>query len=211
MARSGGVASVGEHRADQTIQIGGLVCAAAAAILLIRLAWGRAEPGALPACAVYGLALVAMFACSLFNANAPDRLKPFARLLDHCVIYLLIAGTYTPFCLLMIGGTEGVLLLGLAWGFALAGIGLRLAHRARRVGIALYVLLGWIGLVRIDAVIERLPTLGLALLAAGGVIYTLGAPIHRLTHWRYHDAIWHGSVVAAAGCHMVAVMAWLAA
>lgn len=201
--------SLSEHRADLAIQAAGLVAALAGALLLVQLAASRPQPGAVPASAIYGAALVAMFACSLFNATASKRFKGFAQLLDHCVIYLLIAGTYTPFCLLMIGGSEGLALLGLAWGLALAGIALRLAHRARRVGILLYVLLGWLGLVRIDVVIERLPVDGLVLLALGGAIYTLGAPVHRLTWLRYHDALWHGSVTLAAGCHFAAVVVWL--
>ena len=179
--------------------------------MLVVLAASRAEPGAVPACAVYGTTLAAMFACSLFNATASPRRKGLAQLLDHCVIYLLIAGTYTPFCLLMIGGSEGMVLLSLVWGLAVVGIGLRLVRRARRVGILLYILLGWLGLVRIDVVIERLPVLGLVLLALGGAIYTLGAPVHRLTRLRYHDAVWHGSVALAAGCHFAAVVVWLLA
>lgn len=200
-----------ERRADLAIQTGGLMAALFATPLLVRLAWTRPEAGAATACAVYGAALIAMFACSLFNACASARHKGFAQLLDHCVIYGLIAGTYTPFCLLMIGGTDGMILLGLAWSLALAGIALRLAHHARKVGIVLYVVLGWIGLIRIDAVVERLPPHGLALLALGGVIYTLGAPLHRLARLRFHDAIWHGSVAVAAACHFTAVVVWLVA
>jgi len=203
--------TLSERQADLVIQGAGLVGAVVGTLILIRLAGGRAEPGAVAASAVYGAALVAMFACSLFNANAPARAKGFAQLLDHCVIYLLIAGTYTPFCVLMVGGTLGLVLLGVVWVLAIAGIALRLAHRARRVGIVLYVLLGWVGLVRIDAVIARLPLDGLVLLALGGAIYTLGAPLHRLTGLRYHDALWHGSVALAAGCHFAAITAWLAA
>lgn len=198
-----------ERRADLAIQTAGLAAAAVGTVVLVRLGAARAEPAAVPACAVFGVALMAMFACSLFNATASARAKGMAQLLDHCVIYLLIAATYTPFSLLMIGGRLGVLLLAAVWLLALAGIGLRLAHRARRVGILLYVLLGWLGLVRIDVVIERLPIAGLALLALGAVIYTLAAPLHRMTWLRYHDALWHGGVALAAGCHFASVVVWL--
>ena len=202
---------VPDRRADLAIQSFGLAAALAGTAILVRLAWSRSEPEAVVACAVYGAALVAMFACSLFNATAPAGLKPFARLLDHCVIYLLIAGTYTPFCLLMIGGADGLVLLVLVWTLAAAGIGLRRARRARRVGILLYIVLGWAGLARAGAVVAHVPAAGLALLALGGVVYTLGAPVHRLTRLRYHDAIWHGSVLAAAACHFAAVALWLLA
>ena len=107
--------TVSEHRVDLSIQVVGLVAAVSGTLLLIRLAGNRGEPDAVRACAVYGAALIAMFTCSLFNASAPARYKGLARLLDHCVIYLLIAGTYTPFSL-MIGGAEGAALLGLVWG-----------------------------------------------------------------------------------------------
>jgi len=202
---------VSERRADLAIQSAGLVAATGGTLLLVRLAGNRAEPAAVVACAIYGAGLIAMFACSLFNAKASTRHKGFAQLLDHCVIYFLIAATYTPFCLLMVGGTEGTVMLWLVWVLALAGIALRLAHRARRVGILLYVLLGWVALLRIDVVIARLPAMGLALLALGGVIYTLGAPLHRLSRLPYHDALWHGSVATAAGCHFAAIAVWLVA
>ena len=205
------MATPSERRVDLAIQMAGLVAAMLGTVVLVRLAGARAEPAAVPACAVFGSALAAMFACSLFNATASAQTKGVAQLLDHCVIYLLIAATYTPFSLLMIGGRLGALLLAAVWLLALAGIGLRLAHRARRVGILLYVLLGWLGLVRIDVVIARLPVAGLVLLALGGAIYTMGAPLHRMTGLRYHDALWHGSVVAAAGCHFAAVVVWLVA
>ena len=198
-----------EYRADLAIQASGLAGAAIGTLVLIRLADLRPEVGAVAACCVYGVALIAMFCCSLFNANATLRAKGFAQVLDHCVIYLLIAGTYTPFCILMVGGRLGLGLLALVWALAAAGIGLRVAQRGRRVGILLYVVLGWVGLVRIDEVIARLSVEGLVLLALGGIIYTLGAPLHRLIRLPYHDALWHGSVVLAAGCHFAAIATWL--
>ena len=199
-----------ERRVDLAVQVCGLAAAMAGAVALGVVALPR---GAAPAAAaiVYGTTLVALFACSIAHALARARNSTALRLLDHAAIYLLIAGTYTPFCLLAIGGRAGALLLAVVWLAALAGIAARAVRRLRPVGIGFYVVLGWSGLAQIDSLVARLPVAALVLLAVGGVIYTAAAPLHRRTSLRYHDAIWHASVVVAAACHYAAVTLSVAA
>jgi hemolysin III len=188
----------------------GLAAASAGTAFLVTRAAGNHDARAVAATAVYGLSLVTMFACSIANARVRnDSRRPVVRFLDHAAIYLLIAGTYTPFCLLMVGGHRGEMLLLTVWLAAVAGIVLRALQRvgaSGRVNILTYVALGWVGLVQWDTIFSRLPPWGAILLGIGGVVYTLAAPIHRWTHLRYHDAIWHGSVVVAAACHYAAIL-----
>jgi hemolysin III len=205
-----------EHLVDLAIQGCGLAAALAGTVTLVMLSMQWGDGMAVAATAAYGASLIAMFVCSILNArsyvdpNADPGRREFIRLLDHAAIYLLIAGTYTPFCLLMIGGRRGAVLLAGVWLAAAIGIAMRAKRRFEHLGILLYVLLGWSGVVQMAAVVERLPPAATLLLTVGGVIYTLAAPVHRWTGLRYHDAIWHGSVVAAAACHYAAILLWVA-
>jgi hemolysin III len=167
------------------------------------------RPTALAASLIYGLTLVAMFTFSLLNTVVRDpRRQAVIRLLDHAFIYCLIAGTYTPFCLLVLGGETGWRLLIIMWLAAALGVVLRIAlhRRFRHALITLYVAMGWAGVVHADLIANRLSTAGIVLLIAGGVLYTLPAPLHRFTRLRYHSAIWHGCVLAAAACHYAMVL-----
>ena len=191
-----------EWLADGLIQLTGL---AASLLGLAALAVLARDGTALAAVAVYGASLVAMFAFSLLNAAARGGRRTI-RALDHAAIYLLIAGTYTPFCLLVLGGAAGRRLLAAVWGLAAIGmvVGTLFPHRLERLKVALYVLLGWCCLIEVDRFGPRLSAAAVLWLA-GGLIYTLGAPVHRWRALRYHDAIWHGCVLVAAGCHFAAV------
>lgn len=198
-----------ESLTDIVVQSVGLASAVIGGGVLLRLTLRLHNPAALVATVVYGVSLATMFVCSLINTvvDHPER-KPAALALDHAAIYLLIAGTYTPFCLLVIGDGRGKWLLAAVWAAAAAGMLSRLLFRQTfaRARILLYVLLGWSGLVAADGIVAHLPALGSAFLLAGGLIYTLGAPLHRWTALRYHGALWHGCVLAAACCHYGAIV-----
>jgi hemolysin III len=189
---------------DTTVQAAGLVgsLVGVGAMLAKAAQSGRAAP--VIASLVYGLTLVTMFTFSLLNTVVRDpRRQAVIRLLDHAFIYCLIAGTYTPFCLLVIGGEKGLRLLLIMWLAAALGVVLRVAlhRRFQHALITLYILMGWSGMIHADLIATRMTTAGLTLLLAGGVLYTLGAPLHRWSRLRYHSAIWHGCVVAASACH----------
>jgi hemolysin III len=198
-----------ESFADVGVQGTGLVLALFGSLILLHLTVAARDGLAVAAIAIYGVSLLVMFVCSILNAitGQPHR-KAVTLALDHAAIYLLIAGTYTPFCLLVIGGTLGWWLLLGVWLASLAGMFVRVLFRRSIVQarVILYVLLGWSGLVAFRAIITHLPPLGSELLLAGGLIYTLGAPLHRWKGLRYHSALWHGCVLCAACLHYAALV-----
>ena len=198
-----------EEIADIAIQALGLTASIIGVGALIYLTVTWTDSMATAAALTYGATLIAMFACSILNATVrhPVR-RSMVRLLDHSVIYFLIAGTYTPFCLLAIGGPRGADLLLGVWVAACLGVLIRiLSHRRLKSAvITLYVLLGWSGLIHLDLILQRVTGTALMLLALGGVLYTIGAPIHRWSGLRYHSAIWHTCVLAAAACHYGAIL-----
>lgn len=149
-----------------------------------------------------------LLSSTLYNFLPPGRRKEVLRRIDHAMIYALIAGTYTPFAVHHIIRTQGNAHgLGIVWGVALAGIGLKVVfpRRLERLGFALYLGLGWAVAVLAPSVWSSLTIPTLALVLAGGVLYTVGSMIHLMTTVAYHNAAWHVLVVAAAGCHFVAV------
>jgi hemolysin III len=198
-----------EYKVDIAVQSTGLAASLVGIGYQLWQAAGHCSPTAVAAVAVYGTTLIAMFVCSIQNARATATPNKHRWLmLDHAAIFMLIAGTYTPFCILVIGGREGWILLAGVWVAALLGAISRvlLRRRMQTAIISLYVGLGWCGAVQFDAIFQRLPALGLALLGVGGIIYTLASPLHRYSRLRYHSALWHGCVVAASFCHWGAIL-----
>src|SRR5690606_33462113 len=132
------------------------------------------------------------------------RLKVF----DHCAIYLLIAGTYTPFMLVGLRGPTGWWLFGTVWTLALAGVAFKLSYtgRFRRISTLIYIAMGWLVLVAARPLMQALDLASLAWLLAGGVAYTLGTVFYLRPRMRWSHAIWHGFVIAGSVCHYVAVM-----
>ena len=159
---------------------------------------------------VYVIGLVAMLALSAaYNMWPVSPAKWILRRFDHSAIYLLIAGTYTPF----LAQTKGVLAsagLGAGvWLSAVIGMILKLALPGRfdRLSVVLFLLLGWSGIVAYDSLASALPSASLWLLAIGGILYSVGALFHVWQGLRFHNAIWHGFVLIAAGCHYSAILA----
>jgi hemolysin III len=203
-----------EQEVDFAIQWAGLVASLVAVGMLVAMTVTWSDHAALVASAAYGTTLIATFICSILNAvHRQSRRQYLMRLLDHSVIYLLIAGTYTPFCLLAIGGRRDISLLAIVWLGATAGVIIRVLfyQRLRSAVITLYVMLGWCGVLHLSGLIHRVTSTSLTLLAIGGLLYTVGAPLHRWASLRYHDAIWHGCVFAAAACHYGAIMLTISA
>lgn len=200
--------SPGERLADAIIHLVGLVLALLACLVLFATLPASAELPELLGFAIYGGALMTMLACSaLYNLSGDDRRRRFYRRLDHAGIFLMIAGTYTPFTLVLLG-SQALALLALVWALALTGAAVELAAPLESGAIltSAYLLLGWVILLQIGPLAEALSRSGLILLVAGGVLYSLGAAFH---HWRslpYHNAIWHVLVVGAAACHYLAVL-----
>lgn len=197
----------GERRADAAVHLLG-TCAAALGAVLLLVAAADAGGRAVAAAAVYGLGLVASFGFSAaYNLARAPAARERLRRLDRGAIYPMIAGTYTPFALVGLGGASGGWLLGAVWAIALAGAALAWGRprRLERVHIGLYLALGWIGLVVLDDLLAALAPAILWLLLAGGLLYTAGVGIHLLRALPYHNALWHLMVLAGAACHWVAV------
>ncbi|MGD9502487.1 MAG: hemolysin III family protein [Methyloceanibacter sp.] len=164
---------------------------------------------------VYGLALVATFSFSAgYHLVArPPRLKEWLRRFDHAAIFLMIAGTYTPFVLIEMNTPFGLTLLAVVWAIAAAGIALQLFAPRYLAGlsVALYLVQGWAVLAAIEPLMSALPGRVLTLLMLGGVLYTIGVVFHLWERLPYSNAIWHGFVLVAASCHFTAVIFIVAA
>lgn len=188
----------------------GLAAAAALAggAVLITLAALHAGARELAGAIVFSGCLLLLYSAStLYHAASCPITKARLKVFDHCAIYLLIAGTYTPFTLIGLRGPWGWSLFAAVWTCALAGIVFKLFHagRFRRLSTALYVAMGWIVLVALRPLLERVDAWTVGWLLAGGVLYTLGTVFYHRPSMRYSHAIWHLFVVGGSVCHYVAV------
>jgi len=153
---------------------------------------------------------VLYLASTLYHAIPNPRAKRVLRIIDHAAIFLLIAGTYTPFTLGVLRGAWGWALFGTVWGLALAGIIFKVVGGLRFpfASTTIYVAMGWLVLVAIQPLVSRLPQAGLWWLLAGGVAYTGGVVFYAMKHVRYSHFLWHLSVLTGTTCHFVAVMGY---
>lgn len=159
--------------------------------------------------AIYGLALVAMFSCSAgYNLVVRPKLKEVMRRLDHAAIFLMIAGTYTPFILIKMNTAWGLGLLAVVWTMAAIGIAIKLLAPRFLDGLstALYLVQGWAVIAAWEPLMSAMPGHVLTLLVVGGVLYTVGVVFHLWERLPYQNAIWHGFVLSAASCHYAAVI-----
>jgi hemolysin III len=157
---------------------------------------------------VYGLSLVAMFlSSSIYHITTNPIRKIWLRKIDHIAIYLLIAGSYTPFLTITVSGKLALIGLIVIWSVALAGIlfKLILGHKYPKTSIITYALMGWLALFLIYPIYQALPNAGFILLLAGGVCYSAGIPLYLMKRRHYSHALWHLFVVAGAACHFFAI------
>lgn len=158
---------------------------------------------------VFGVSALAMFVTSVIYhwASAPP-LKLVLRRLDHSAIYLLIAGTYTPFTLIAMERAWGWTLFGIVWALAVLGIVAKntVGFRYPKLSVAMYVGMGWIAVIAIKPLVEALTTAELGWILAGGLLYTAGVPFYVWKSRRYTHAVWHLFVLAGVACHFVAVL-----
>jgi len=190
----------------------GLVLSVAGFAALVILASLRGDPLLIIACVVYGLSLIVLYAAStIYHGTNSAELKHKLRLVDHCCIYLLIAGSYTPFGIILLNGTLGQSLLALIWTFAVAGIVAKLMfqHRFPVVSVGSYVVMGWLGVFAIQPMLETLGTEAVMLAVAGGLSYTLGVVFFAWPRIRHHHAIFHVFVLAGSILHYAAVILYV--
>lgn len=190
----------------------GIVLAIAGLAVLTAFAAQRGQALHVVSSAIFGSTLILLYTTStLYHAITIERIKPLLRTLDHSAIFLLIAGTYTPFMLVSLGDSWGWSLLAVIWSLAVIGIVLRLFLRGRLHGlvIALYVAMGWAVVVALEPMLQRVALGGLALLAGGGVAYTVGVVFYKWRRLPYHHAIWHGFVLLGSALHYFAVLLYV--
>ncbi len=186
----------------------GAVLAAIGAIWLLVVASLQGDPWKIVSLAIYGFTLLLLYSISTLYHSVRGKAKGVMRKLDHLSIYLLIAGSYTPFCLVSLRGPWGWSLFGVVWGLAVIGMLQEIKPRseARVLSIIIYAVMGWIVLVAVKPLLASLGTAGFAWLAAGGVFYTIGiiffAYDSRFRHWH---GIWHLFVIAGSLLHFIAV------
>ncbi len=160
---------------------------------------------------IYGATLILLFTAStLYHAVPNPRAKPILRVLDHSAIFLLIAGTYTPFALISLRGPWGWSLFAIVWTLAIIGIALELRHvRNRVVAALLYLGMGWVGIVAIKPMLANIEPGGLWLLFAGGLCYTLGVPFYLWKRLPYNHALWHLFVLAGSVLQFFSVLLYV--
>jgi hemolysin III len=187
----------------------GLVLSVGGFVALLFLAVRRGSLWPIVSCAIYGSTLVCLYAASTLCHGVPwPRLRRAFLIFDHCAIYLLIAGTYTPFLLVNLRGAEGWSLFGVMWGLAAAGVlfQLRFVGHFPMASTSLYVLMGWLGVVAIKPMLAHVPSDSLVWLLAGGLAYTVGVIFYAWKRLPYHHMIWHMFVMAGSALHYVAIL-----
>jgi hemolysin III len=191
----------------------GALLALAGAVVLIVVAVLQADVWKIVSFSIYGASLVLLYSFSTLYHSTRGGAKRLFQKLDHNAIYLLIAGSYTPFTLVTLRGPWGWTLFGVIWGLAAVGMLQEslLGKRTRTLSLVIYVLMGWVALVAVVPLVKALSPAGFAWLAAGGLIYTLGIAFYlydeKFKHWH---GIWHLFVVAGSAVHYVAILLYVA-
>jgi hemolysin III len=195
--------------ADAIVHVIGIIGALIGVVSLVVLARQTVDAWELTSVLIYGSGLLTVLVVSaVYNLWPVSPVKWYLRRFDHSAIYLLIAGTYTPFISQMRGSLEAVVLLVGVWATSAVGMALKLCFPGRfdRLSIVLYLAIGWSGVMASDAVLGALPSSTLWLLGLGGILYTTGVIFHVWESLRFQNAIWHAFVVLAAACHYGAVL-----
>lgn len=201
------------ERLNSYTHLAGAVLAAIGAPVLVVLAARSGDAWKIVGCTTYGAALLLLYGASTLYHSVRGRTKTILRKLDHCSIYLLIAGTYTPFALVTLRGPWGWTLFGLAWGLAAIGIAQEFVFGkgARRLSILIYIVMGWMGVAALRPLAAGLGTSGLAWLLAGGLLYTVGIAFYILDERvRHFHGVWHLFVLGGSAAHFIAIAFYVA-
>ncbi|MEO1019621.1 MAG: hemolysin III family protein, partial [Pseudomonadota bacterium] len=207
-AGSGRVPTPAERRVDAWVHVLAITLTVPAILAMLWPTIWAGAPLQTLAAGIYGVGLLTMFVASFaYHHVVSPAQKDLFRSIDHAAIFLMIAGTYTPFALISLGGVVGHGLLLIVWVLALFGAWQRLRRPRDSVTAPVwpYLALGWISLPLLGVIISQLPPTALTYLILGGAIYTVGVIFHRWESLLYQNAIWHAFVLAAAACHYVSI------
>lgn len=200
--------TLGEEIANSLSHGAGVLFGIFALLLLVLKSIQMDDTLRIVAFTIYGASMVALFlASTLYHAIPVPRAKQVLKLVDHCAIYLLIAGTYTPFLLLTLGDTFGAVLMVVIWSLAVAGIVFKIffLHRFHNLSLAMYLGMGWLAILASYQLLAAMPHTGIALLLGGGILYSLGTIFYRVDRIPFNHAIWHLFVLAACVLHFLAL------
>jgi hemolysin III len=201
------------ERLNGYTHLAGSVLAVGAGASLVELAAARGDPTRLASFSIYAATLVLAYLASTCYHSTRGRAKAIFRKIDHSAIYLLIAGSYTPFALVSLNGSWGWTLFAASWSLAAVGIvqEMWIAKGARLTSLAIYMLMGWMGLALMEPLEQALTPNGFALLVASGAVYTVGIVFflfdHRYRHWH---GIWHLCVIGGSTLHYLTVLKFVA-
>lgn len=201
--------SMGEEIANTISHGVGLVGALVVTPILIVVASRHESARAVVAASIFGATMILMYLMStLYHLWPESRTKRVFNILDHCAIYTLIAGTYTPFTLVVLHGGWGWSMFGVIWGLSIAGIIFKTVGKLRYpvLSTTLYVAMGWLVLIAIKPLWQELPLAGVIWLGAGGVAYTTGVAFFSATGIRYNHLVWHIFVLLGTTFHFIAVL-----
>ena len=192
----------------------GVLLSIAALVLLIVFAANRdGDAWQIVSFSIYGASLIVLYlASTLYHAIQKRKVKKFFNLFDHASIYILIAGTYTPFCLVPLRGPWGWTLFGIVWGLAIAGVLFKIffyTDRLRLIGTLLYIGMGWVILIAIKPLIQNVPAGALYWMLAGGLSYSLGVIFYLWRRYRFNHVIWHLFVLGGSISHFFAIFLYL--
>jgi len=204
--------SLGEEIANAVTHGLGVVLSLVALVLLVAASARTGNPWQLASSITYGITLVLLYlASTLYHSIPGPRARRVFKVIDHSAIYLLIAGTYTPFTLVTLRDTGGWWLFGIIWGLAVIGVSLEAfwVNRPKWVSAVVYLGMGWFVVVAIRPLLENLASGGIWLLVAGGLCYTLGTVFYVLKRLPYTHMVWHLFVLGGSVCHFLSVMLYV--
>ena len=209
---SPGTYSPAEERVHVLTHAAGIILSIAGLSWMLYTSIGLDDPWRIVASVVYGISLIALFSAStIYHYLYDSPRRHLYKLLDHCAIYLLIAGTYTPFILISMRSSVGWWLFAAIWTLATAGIikKIWIRHRYPRFSLFSYLAMGWLCLLVGPELVKSISKEGVAWLAAGGLAYSAGTVFYMRKKLLYHHAIWHVFVLIGAGCHFLAVAVYV--
>ncbi|WP_456461506.1 PAQR family membrane homeostasis protein TrhA [Lutibacter sp.] len=186
----------------------GLILSVIALVLLVVYSSLKGNAWHIVSFSIYGVSLIVLYSASTFYHYVQNpKLRYKLNIFDHSAIYILIAGTYTPFTLVVLKGWVGWTIFGVSWGLALAGIVLKLFFTGKydKISTFAYVLMGWVVIFAIKPLVQNLPFEGLMWLLAGGIFYTVGAVLYSIKNLKYNHAIFHIFVLLGSFAHFIAV------